>query len=87
MEIDGLNDDADYGLVVIGRNASEMSRPSEMLRFIPSAVESGMTLLTTSDNAIEEWFDLSGKRVTKENLHPGIYIIRKGTEAKRVIIK
>lgn len=87
MKIDGLNDDADYGLVVIGRNASEMSRPSEMLRFIPSAVESGMTLLTTSDNAIEEWFDLSGKRVTKENLHPGIYIIRKGTEAKRVIMK
>lgn len=38
-------------------------------------------------DAVEEIYDLSGRRVSRESVAPGVYIIRKGMNVKKVVIK
>lgn len=38
-------------------------------------------------DAVEEIYDLSGRRVSREKAEPGVYIIRKGMNVKKVVIK
>lgn len=38
-------------------------------------------------DAVEEIYDLSGRRVSRESADPGVYIIRKGINVKKVVIK
>ncbi|MBD5356907.1 MAG: M6 family metalloprotease domain-containing protein [Bacteroides sp.] len=85
--IENLDDDVEYAFTVTGFNGVEKSRTSEMLRFIPSTLVVGIDAVGASDNIIEEWFDLSGHKVVSDQLPAGVYIIRKGTKATKVMIE
>ena len=51
---------------------------------VPSAVSE----LEAEDNeAVEELYNLNGVSVSRENAAPGIYVVRKGGKAKKVVIK
>ena len=52
------------------------------------AGQSGIDAIgSDADNAPAEYFNLQGMRVDASNLTPGIYIVRKGNETQKVIIK
>ena len=40
-----------------------------------------------NENAPVEYFNLQGVRVPADNLTPGIYIFRQGTDVKKVLVK
>ncbi len=85
IEIEGLEEEKEYGLMVTAFNATEKSRPSEMFRFVPSEVPTNITMTTTETKANEEWFDLSGRKVPESGATKGIYIVRKGNLPKKVV--
>ena len=51
---------------------------------IPSAVSE---LEAEDSEAVEEMYDLSGVKVSRENAAPGIYVVRKGSKVRKVVIK
>ena len=51
---------------------------------IPSAVSE---LEAEDSEAVEEMYDLSGVKVSRENAVPGIYVVRKGSKVRKVVIK
>ncbi len=54
----------------------------------PKADQSGIAdIITDSENAPAEWFNLQGIRVSGENLTPGIYVKRQGSKTVKVLVK
>lgn len=54
----------------------------------PKADQSGIAdVITDSENAPVEWFNLQGIRVSGENLAPGIYVKRQGSKTVKVLVK
>lgn len=87
LMIEGLDDEVEYALTVTGINGVERSRTTEMLSFIPSALMTGIDEVKRSDITVEDWFDLSGRKVSPGKLAAGVYIILQGDNSKRVMIK
>ncbi len=85
LKMESLEEDKDYGVVVSGLNATEKSRLSEMIRFVPSTVPSGVATVGSRTDTNEEWFDLSGSKVPASQVTKGLYIVRKGTTARKVM--
>lgn len=85
IEIEGLDEDKEYGIMVTGLNANEKSRPSEMFCFVPSTITNNITPATTETEVNEEWMDLSGRKVSATQAPKGIYIIRKGNTSEKIV--
>ena len=45
------------------------------------------TITIDNSNAPVEYYNLQGVRVAADNLTPGIYILRQGTDVKKVLVK
>lgn len=54
---------------------------------LADAGNSAVASIEADENAPEEYFDLTGTRRNADSLAPGIYIVRKGSTAKKVVIK
>ncbi|MBD5344149.1 MAG: hypothetical protein HDR90_04035 [Bacteroides sp.] len=46
-----------------------------------------ITVEEVDSDATAEYFTLQGVRVNADNLTPGIYIVRQGNTAKKVLVK
>lgn len=48
---------------------------------------SAVAEIAADDNAPSEYFDLTGNRHAADNLAPGLYIVKKGSQVKKVLVK
>lgn len=56
-------------------------------RFAESNIVTGITTAVTESHAAEAYFALDGKPVAKENLTPGIYIVRTGDKTRKAVVR
>ena len=48
---------------------------------------SGIGITATDDNLHSEYYNLNGVKVNETNIKPGLYIVRQGTKARKIIVK
>ena len=44
-------------------------------------------ILTTDNNAVAEYYNLQGIRVSADSLTPGLYIVRQGNKTSKTIVR
>lgn len=54
---------------------------------LADANDAAVAEIFTDNNAPAEYFDLAGNRHNADNLAPGLYIVKKGSDVKKVIVK
>lgn len=58
------------------------------MKYLSGNVSSSLTSVVASEaDALEEVYNLQGIRVDSENLVPGLYIVRRGKECSKVLVK
>ena len=48
---------------------------------------SGISTIATNDNLHVEYYNLNGVKVNQNNIQPGLYIVRQGATATKIIVK
>ena len=84
-KVEGLNPDTDYFFTVTAHNDTYTSRQSDYAKVTTTSVNSVDNVAVAIDSDAEV-FNLHGIRV-EGALAPGIYIVRHGTTAKKLIVK
>ena len=76
------------GPYVLTLTLDPMNSDGGKLDVVYKGVPSAVSELEAEDTgAVEELYNLNGVSVSRENAVPGIYVIRKGCKAKKVVIK
>lgn len=82
----GLEKGASYALVVRGKQANELSCPSEQLVVVTGCI-SGIRNVEDAQKAGEhtDYYDLNGRKVLASQLTHGVYIVRQGKNTYKIV--
>lgn len=82
----GLESDATYALIVNGSKKGELSYSSKELIVTPAS-STGISSVTAtpSRNGKKVFYDLNGRRVSAKEMRHGIYIVKQGNSAYKIV--
>ncbi|MBD5303442.1 MAG: hypothetical protein HDS18_04740 [Bacteroides sp.] len=84
--------DADGEVVTKLTFAASSDAPTQMAYSIAVTLadlngDSGVEVISFDTNAPAEYFDLTGAKRNADNLAPGVYVMRQGSKASKIIVK
>ena len=82
---EGLEAATDYSLVVCGIMNGETTRPSKQLIVTTTEGTTGINTPTENDGNIEATFDVQGRKINGAKTATGIYIVKKGGKATKIV--
>lgn len=74
------------GVGGFGEGATPPEDP-ELYSYRPADTETAVDIIDNDTNDTVEWYDLSGRRVSSENLSSGIYVKCQGLKSEKILIK
>ena len=70
----------------IGEGAPPSDNPA-LYSYRPATTTTSVDEVVTDPSAPAEWYDLTGRSVSSDNLKPGIYVRRQGIKIEKILIK
>ena len=83
VSVTGATPGEEYFAVVYTADKKELTQP---LYFTIGNFDAGVSEISGSADAVARYYTLDGVEVSKDNLNPGLYILRQGHQSKKILI-